>query len=123
MQVELKCSDDEKRISNGLLYVKEFDKLKLVFDLVENSDFEQSELGCVDYDVVLKLVIKEIDCLKDCLKEKEYDVESVKIQCNRFKDDVKKREIELENLYKELRKLEDRNVDVVEKNRELEERL
>lgn len=36
MLVILKIKDDEKRISNGVLYVEEIDKLKLVFVLVES---------------------------------------------------------------------------------------
>lgn len=118
-QAEPKSSDDEKRTSNGLSYVKELDKLKIALDSVESSDSDRSESGRSD----LKSATKEIDRLKDCLKEKEQDVESLKTQRNRIKGDLKKRESELENLHKEMRKLEDRNADVVEKNRELEERL
>lgn len=62
MLVILKIKDDEKRISNGVLYVEEIDKLKLVFVLVE-SFLDQS-----DSEMSFRLVKKEIDCFKDCLK-------------------------------------------------------
>lgn len=61
--------------------------------------------------------------LKDWLKEMNCELESLKSDYNFLEVDLKKREKEFENLCKDLRKLEDKNVDLVEKNWELEERL
>ncbi|KAL9957137.1 hypothetical protein ACROYT_G038739 [Oculina patagonica] len=115
-------SDDEPRTRKDLSYVEELDQLKLALASVESAS-EQGEASRSDNETALRSANKEIDRLKESLKEKQQDVESLKSQRNRVKDDLKKRESELENLHKELRKLEDRNADVVEKNRELEERL
>lgn len=44
------------------------------------------------------------------------ELESLKSDYNFLEVDLKKREKEFENLCKDLRKLEDKNVDLVEKN-------
>lgn len=112
-----KTKDDEKRTSNGVSYVEEIDKLKLVLASAESSS-DQS-----DSETSFRSAKKETDRLKDRLKVQQRDYESLRIESSKIKEDLKKRDTELDSLRKELRKLEDRNADVVEKNRELEERL